>query len=155
MVSPRPAIFPSLTVIFLLVPIIEIYLLIRIGGLIGVMPTIVLVILTAFIGAILLRIQGLQTYRRFHQALRQGRVPTTEILEGIALLIGGALLLTPGFFTDVIGFICLLPFSRRFVIAWLAARFKPLYGGGLHGSETRLQEGNVYEGKVTRHGDDD
>ena len=155
MVSPRPAIFPSLTVIFLLVPIIEIYLLIQVGGLIGVMPTIALVILTAFIGAVLLRVQGLQTYRRFYQALGQGRVPTTEILEGIALLVGGALLLTPGFFTDVIGFICLLPFSRGFAITWLAARFKPLYGGDLHGSETGLRGGNVYEGKATRHGDDD
>ena len=82
-------------------------------------------------------------------------MPTTEILEGIALLVGGALLLTPGFFTDVVGFICLLPFSRRFVIAWLAARFKPLYGGDLHVSGTRARRGNIYEGKATHHCDDD
>ena len=155
MVSPRPAIFPSLTAIFLIVPIIEIYLLIRVGSLIGVMPTVGLVILTAFIGALLLRVQGLQMYRRFSQVLAQGRVPTTEILEGIALLIGGALLLTPGFFTDVIGFSCLLPFSRKLVIVWLTARFRPLYGTDLRVSETEMRRGNVYEGKATRHYDDD
>ena len=94
----RVRVFPVMATIFLIVPIIEIYLLIQVGGLIGVIPTIGLVVLTAVIGAALLRVQGLQTYLRFNQALNAGRLPATEILEGVALLIGGALLLTPGFF---------------------------------------------------------
>lgn len=155
MTPVRIRIFPFLVTIFLIVPIIEIYLLIQVGGLIGVMPTIGLVVLTAVIGAALLRAQGLQTYLRFNQALNEGRVPATEILEGVALLIGGALLLTPGFFTDVIGFICLIPFSRRTLIGWITARFNPLSNTNLHGFRAESQEGNVYEGKVTHRGEDD
>lgn len=155
MMPMRVRVFPSLLVIFLIVPIIEIFLLIQLGGLIGVMPTIALVILTAIIGVALLRAQGLQTYQRFSQTLGQGHMPATEILEGIALLIGGALLLTPGFFTDAIGFICLIPFSRKIVIAWLTARFKPFSAVDLRTGEAEAHKGNIYEGRITRHYDDD
>ncbi len=154
MTPVRMRIFPILITIFLLVPIVEIYLLIQVGGLIGVMPTIGLVVLTAVIGAALLRAQGLQTYLRFNQALSEGRLPATEILEGVALLIGGALLLTPGFFTDFIGFICLIPFSRRILIARLTARFNPMSNFNLHGNGKEYQFDNVYEGKVTRRYED-
>ena len=135
--------------IFLIVPIIEIYLLIQVGGIIGVLPTIGLVILTAVLGAALLRAQGLQTYMRFNQALSEGRMPAAEILEGVALLIGGALLLTPGFFTDAIGFICLLPFTRKALVAWLIARFNPMANINIPRANTHSSEGNVFEGEVT------
>ena len=82
----RVRVFPVLATIFLIVPIIEIYLLIQVGGLIGVIPTIGLVVLTAVIGVALLRVQGLQTYLRFNQALNAGRLPATEILEGVGLV---------------------------------------------------------------------
>ncbi len=154
MTPVRMRIFPILVTIFLIVPIVEIYLLIQVGGLIGVMPTIGLVVLTAVIGAALLRAQGLQTYLRFNQALSEGRLPATEILEGVALLIGGALLLTPGFFTDFIGFICLIPLSRRMLIARLTARFTPMSNFNLHGSGKEHQFNNVYEGKVTHRYED-
>lgn len=146
----RVRIFPFLMVIFLIVPIIEIYLLIQVGGIIGVLPTIGLVILTAVLGAALLRAQGLQTYLRFNQTLTEGRMPAKEIMEGVALLIGGALLLTPGFFTDAIGFICLLPFTRRGLIAWLAARFNPISDINIQGTGAPPGAGNVYDGKVTQ-----
>ena len=145
----RIRIFPILMAVFLIVPIIEIYLLIQVGGIIGVFPTIGLVILTAVLGAALLRIQGFQTYLRFNKALSEGRMPATEILEGVALLIGGALLLTPGFFTDAIGFVCLLPFTRRGLISWLVARFNPIANIDIQGSRGQKGEGKLYEGEVT------
>lgn len=155
MTPVRIRIFPLLVTIFLIVPIIEIYILIQVGGLIGVIPTIGLVVLTAVIGAALLRTQGLHTYLRFNQALGEGRLPAAEILEGVALLIGGALLLTPGFFTDTIGFICLIPFSRRALIAWLTARYNPMSNINLHGVDAGSQGGNIYDGKVTHRYEDD
>lgn len=145
----RVKLFPVLMAIFLIVPIVEIYLLIQVGGMIGVLPTIGLVILTAVMGAALLRAQGLQTYLRFNQALSEGRMPAAEILEGVALLIGGALLLTPGFFTDAIGFICLLPFTRKALVAWLVARFNPMADINIPGANSQHDHGNIYEGKVT------
>lgn len=170
----RVRVFPILLTLFLVIPIIEIYLLIQVGGYIGVLPTIALVVMTAVIGASLLRSQGAQTYLRFNQALTEGRMPANEILEGVALLIGGALLLTPGFFTDLIGFICLLPFTRRPVVTFLVKRFNPMsgmnMGGGFRpppsgptaGPSSRPpispssgnKPGNVYEGEVTDRTDD-
>jgi UPF0716 protein FxsA len=126
MPSARIRIFPILMVLFLAIPIIEIFLLIKVAGIIDWLPTIALIVLTAVIGASLLRTQGSQTYMRFNQALNEGRVPANEILEGVALLVGGALLLTPGFFTDLIGFICLLPFTRRPIATFLVNRFNPI-----------------------------
>lgn len=130
MPQTRIRVFPILLILFLVVPIIEIYLLIEVGGLIGVLPTIGLVVLTAVIGASLLRSQGSETYLRFNRALSEGRMPANEILEGVALLIGGALLLTPGFFTDAIGFICLLPFTRRPLVKFIINKFNPLANAG-------------------------
>jgi len=155
MTPVRIRIFPLLATVFLLVPILEIYLLIQVGSLIGAVPTIGLVVLTAVAGVALLRAQGVQTFLRFNQALGEGRLPATEILEGAALLIGGALLLTPGFFTDLIGFICLAPFSRRALIKWLTARYNPAPHTNLHEFETKRQAGNVYDGSVTRRYEDD
>lgn len=102
-----------LFILFIIIPIIEMVLLIKVGGLIGVIPTIGLVMLTAVIGIALLRQQGLDTLARLQSRLAKGEIPGTELLEGAMLLIGGALLLTPGFFTDGIGFICLIPTFRR------------------------------------------
>lgn len=98
---------------FLIIPFIEIYLLLKIGGIIGVMPTIFMVVLTAVIGAWMLRQQGFATWQRFQEHLNRGEIPAYEIIEGPILLVGGALLLTPGFFTDALGFACLVPQLRR------------------------------------------
>ena len=105
--------FQVLFLFFLIVPFVEIYLLLKIGSVVGVMPTIFLVVLTAVLGAWLLRHQGLATWQRFQRNLQQGEVPAFEMIEGPILLVGGALLLTPGFFTDVLGFACLIPQARR------------------------------------------
>lgn len=149
----RVRLFPVIAAVFLIVPIIEIYLLIQVGGIIGALPTIGLVVLTAVLGVMLLRMQGIQTFLRFQQSLVQGRNPAGELLEGVALLIGGALLLTPGFFTDAIGFACLVPVTRRTLVTWLIARFGSGLQGSLHTPRASRTRGNVYEGESTRHDD--
>lgn len=99
-------------------PIIEIVVLLKVGSLIGVLNTIGLVILTAFIGVNLLRQQGISTLAKAQHKVQTGELPARELVEGIFLAVGGALLLTPGFVTDVIGFCCLLPGIRHFIIGW-------------------------------------
>ena len=114
--------FPILLLLFFTVPLIEIYVLIQVGGWIGAIPTISLVVFTAVLGALLLRHQGLITLQRFQLSLAQGQLPTMELMEGIVLIMAGALLLTPGFFTDLVGFLCLIPPLRRAVIKRIVAR---------------------------------
>lgn len=108
--------------LFLVVPLAEIWLLIEVGGLIGAGWTVVLVVLTAIVGAVLVRAQGMATLSRSQALLRQGELPALEMLEGVALLIAGALLLTPGFFTDTVGFGLLVPPLRRGLIATVLDR---------------------------------
>ncbi len=106
---------------FILIPIIEIYFLITVGSAIGAPMTIGLILLTAFIGAFLVRAQGFATLTRVQSMLGRGEMPAIEIMEGVFLLVAGALLLTPGFFTDAIGFACLTPPLRRWLIARMLA----------------------------------
>ncbi|MGB2172343.1 MAG: FxsA family protein [Porticoccaceae bacterium] len=102
--------------LFILMPILEMWLLITIGSYIGALSTILLVMLTALIGIGLLREQGVSTLWRGREKLHQGKVPAQEIMEGIVLAVSGALLLTPGFVTDAIGLMGLLPFSRIYLV---------------------------------------
>jgi UPF0716 protein FxsA len=109
-------------IVFITVPLIEMVVLIQVGGLIGAIPTVALVVLTATLGIWLLKLEGLATLARVQQKLDQGQIPETELLEGIMLLVGGALLLTPGFITDAMGFTCLLPGLRRPLARWIIRR---------------------------------
>jgi len=95
--------------LFIAVPIIEIGLFVQVGGLIGLWPTLAVVILTAFLGTALLRQQGLGTLRRVQENLAQNRIPVQEMFDGLCLLMAGALLLTPGFMTDAFGFLLFIP----------------------------------------------
>jgi len=113
---------PVLFLVFLAVPLAEIYLLIQIGSVIGAGWTIALVVGTALLGAFLVRAQGISTIRRVQQNVERGQLPAVELLEGLGLLVAGALLLTPGFFTDAVGFLLLTPPLRRAVIAFGLAR---------------------------------
>ena len=106
-------IFQIIFLVVLIIPFAEIYLLLGVGSVIGAFPTIFLVVFTAALGAWLLRQQGFSTFRRFQESLSQGIIPAYEMIEGPIILLGGALLLTPGFITDVIGFACLVPSLRR------------------------------------------
>ena len=87
----------------------------HVGSLLGPIPTVLLCIFTAALGAALLRWQGIQTLARVQTKLQQGEIPATDVLGGVILLFSGILLLTPGFFTDVIGFLCLIPAFRNHI----------------------------------------
>lgn len=108
---------------FLIVPFVEIYVLLQVGGIIGAFPTIFLVVFTAVLGAWLLRRQGFATWQRFQSNLNQGTIPAYEMIEGPILLVGGALLLTPGFFTDILGFACLIPPLRKKIAQYVIENY--------------------------------
>ena len=107
--------FRLLFLLFLTVPLLELYILIQVGSYFGAVPTIALCLFTAALGAFLLREQGLQTLARVQGKLQAGEMPASDVIGGLILLFSGIFLLTPGLFTDVIGFICLLPQFRDFV----------------------------------------
>jgi UPF0716 protein FxsA len=100
------------------VPILEIAVFIEAGERIGLWPTLGAVILTAVVGTALLRLQGLSTLARARESLEAGQLPVAEVFDGICLLIGGALLLTPGFVTDAVGFLLLIPPVRHVLRQW-------------------------------------
>ena len=127
--------------IFFLTPIVEMYLLIEVGGTIGTLPTSALVMLTAVIGVALLRRQGLATLTRGLGRLQRGEVPAQEMAEGILLAISGALLLTPGFVTDAVGFTFLLPASRVVIARRLLAKVTIIGAQSAAGPEPTIIEG--------------
>ncbi len=104
-----------LILIFIVVPLIEILLLIEIGSRIGAFNTILVIVLTAIVGASMMRQQGFTIMRNIQRDLSQGRMPTGELINGALVLVGGIVLLTPGFFTDAVGFILLIPATRGFI----------------------------------------
>jgi UPF0716 protein FxsA len=104
--------FQIIFLVVLIIPFVEIYLLLQVGSLIGAFPTIFLVVFTAVLGSWLLKQQGFATLQRFQESLARGTLPAYEIIEGVLILLGGALLLTPGFITDMIGFVFLIPQLR-------------------------------------------
>lgn len=101
-----------LVLLFVVVPIAELSLLIRIGSMIGVLDTVLLVLLTGVCGAVMVRAAGLQCLWRIRQSVAQGRVPADELLNGLCILIAGAFLITPGLITDSVGVLLLLPPTR-------------------------------------------
>lgn len=111
-----------LFIAFLLIPLAEIYVLIQVGSVIGALPTVALVVFTAALGAFLIRAQGLATVARMRASLDRGELPALELVEGACLLLAGALLLTPGFLSDTLGFVLLLPRLRRTLILAVLAR---------------------------------
>jgi UPF0716 protein FxsA len=108
--------FRYLAILIIVMPIIEIYLFMQMGNWIGYLPSVGLLVLMALLGTYLLRTQSVQTFQQLQQTLRQGDLPTATLLEAILLLLSGVLLLAPGFFTDILGFLCLLPPTRRFLV---------------------------------------
>src|SRR5215210_8452292 len=117
-----------LVLLFILVPIAELYVIIQVGQAIGVLPTLAILIADALLGSLLLRHQGRSAWRRFNEALDQRRFPGREVADGVMITFGGALLLTPGFITDIAGLALLLPPSRaairRVMYTMLGRRFK-------------------------------
>jgi UPF0716 protein FxsA len=145
-----------LVLIFIVLPIAEIYVIIKVGEAIGVLPTIALLIVDSFLGAALLRSQGRLAWARFNEALAQGRIPAREVFDGAMVILGGAFLITPGFITDVIGLLLLIPPSRsifRGIVARMARRratFRVVSWGAARprgrGSDAHEPGGYDYEG---------
>ncbi|RAU19709.1 biotin--acetyl-CoA-carboxylase ligase [Nitrincola tibetensis] len=147
--------------LFIIIPIIEITLLINVGQMIGIFYTIGLVLLSAFIGVNMLRIQSLSTLMKAQERMNQGEIPGKEMAEGVVLAVGGALLVTPGFVTDVIGFCCLIPWSRAVIVRFLSQRFHVIASRqSVHTSYTETSSrpshtsqgasGDVIDGEYTR-----
>lgn len=119
--------FWKLFLAFTIIPVSEIYILIAIGGQIGILPSIGLVILTGIVGASLARSQGLQTLGRIRDSFQQGVVPGEELLNALLIAIAGIVLLTPGFLTDAAGLFLLIPATRTLCREWLKRRIELVY----------------------------
>lgn len=149
-----------LVLLFIVVPILELYVIIQVGGLIGVWPTLALLLLDAILGSMLLRHQGRGAWRRFNEALAQGRFPGAEVVDGLLIVIGGTLLLAPGFLTDIVGLVFLIPPTRALVRAVLKrftiGRFAVvgMGGGGPFGAGA-FSRGEPGSGQPSRHYDYD
>lgn len=118
---------PFLIVLFIVVPIAELYVIIKVGELIGVLPTLILLLADALLGSLLLKHQGRGAWRRFNEALAARRFPGKEVADGVLIVIGGTLLLTPGFITDIAGLFLLIPptraLARRLLRRFTLGRF--------------------------------
>ncbi len=168
--------FPVLLLLFICVPIIEIILFIHVGDFLGVWLTVALVLVTAFVGASLVRSQGIQTLMSVQRRMQQGEIPGQQIVEGVMLAIAGVLLLTPGFMTDAFGMLVLLPAPRAKIAKELMKRVKvnSVSGSGFHTqggfghnpfeqdpfnsshyNHNTPNEGNTFEGEYETKKDDD
>lgn len=133
--------FPLSLVVF---PLVELWLLIRVGGAIGAWPTIGLVVLSAMLGIAILNRQGFETLARVRARVARGEEPTAAVLEGMVLAVAGLLLLIPGFLTDVLALLALIPALRARLVRRLLASAQPL-----HGTSTQRNSG-VIEGECER-----
>jgi UPF0716 protein FxsA len=108
---------------FTLIPAVEIYLLIQIGGIIGALNTLLVIIITGFVGAYLARLQGMRTLLKIQSNLQQGIMPAEELIDALLILVAGIVLLTPGFLTDAAGLLLLIPQIRFYFKRWLRKKF--------------------------------
>lgn len=111
--------FGRLFILFTLVPLLELYLLIKVGSHLGAEATILLIVLTGGVGALMARMQGFQVIVQIRERLREGVLPADELLAGGLIVVGGLLLVTPGLLTDAVGLALLLPFVRSRVVVWI------------------------------------
>lgn len=140
--------FLILFLTFVITPIVEITLFIKVGGLIGTPATIAIVIITAVLGSVLMRLQGVSVVRRASEAVRAGELPVEPVIDGISLVLAGALLLTPGFLTDTVGFLLFIPQLRRGLGRWIFRRLSR--SATVHVFEAGMGPGN---GKPPRGSD--
>jgi UPF0716 protein FxsA len=151
-----------LVLVFIVVPIVELYVIIKVGGLIGVLPTLALLLADAVLGSLLLKHQGRGAWRRFNQALAERRFPGKEVADGLMIAVGATLLLTPGFITDIFGLFLLIPptraVARRLLRGYAARRFVVVGMGSGRGPSTRSDSGGRsydYDGTAEEIKDDD
>jgi UPF0716 protein FxsA len=139
-----------LLALFIVVPIVELYVIIQVGQAIGIVPTLAILLADAVLGSVLLRHQGRGAWRRFNEALAARRFPAREVADGVMIAVGGTLLLTPGFVTDVFGLILLIPptraIIRRLLRGFLGKRFVIVDVGGRAMSGRANGRSYEYEG---------
>lgn len=136
--------FKVFFLLFLLIPLIELYVLIQVGAVIGALPTILLTIATALAGVVLMRTQGLATMQRAQTAMNAGTPPQMELMEGVFIFLGGVFLFVPGLISDAIGLLFLVPFVRQFLIK------QSLKGTAMRGGfKYQNNRGDYYEGEWT------
>jgi UPF0716 protein FxsA len=140
--------FP-LVLLFIAVPIVEIYVIIQVGQAIGALWTIALLVADSILGAVLMRTQGRAAWRRFNEAVAGGRIPAREVLDGVLVIFGGALLLTPGFVTDIFGLTLLLPPTRAVIRRLLVRRFAGRFVVARPGSAARPGRGFDVDGTAS------
>jgi len=120
--------FIKLFILFITIPVVEVFVLLDAADHIGLWATFLLVIATGIAGAYLTKSQGLDLLARIQAATSQGELPAMELIDGLFIMLGGVLLLTPGFITDLVGFICLTPWSReplkRYLIKWMQIKIE-------------------------------
>lgn len=122
--------FLRLALLFTAVPVVELYILIRIGTVIGAFPTIAIVILTGVVGAALARQQGFRVWLDIQARMEQGIFPADELIDGLLLVVAGAVLITPGVLTDILGFTILFPVTRRPIREWVKSRLSRMMDSG-------------------------
>ncbi|QPG05543.1 FxsA family protein [Salinimonas marina] len=158
-----------LFLLFAILPIIEIALLVKVGGIIGGWNTIAIVILTAFLGSYLVRREGLQTLQTAQDKMQRNELPGNEIVQGLMLVVAGVLLVTPGFMTDILGLLFVFPGSRHVIASHLTKHMKArvVTSAGFGGQspfdqpqspftqQPRDENGDVYEGQYTNKTDND
>src|SRR3954447_25489106 len=118
----------ALIVLFILIPLAELYVIYQVGDAIGILPTLALLVLDSLLGAWLLRSQGRATWNRFQATMQAGRVPHREVFDGVLVIFGGAFLITPGFLTDIVGVFLLLPPTRAVMRRFLTRRGGRMFG---------------------------
>jgi UPF0716 protein FxsA len=119
---------PLLILLFIVVPIAELYVILKVGDLIGILPTVALLVADSLLGSWLMRSQGRVVWRRFQETMQAGRLPHREVFDGVLVIFGGAFLITPGFLTDIIGVLLLLPPTRAIFRRWLVRRGGRMFG---------------------------
>ena len=122
--------FKKLLLVFILVPLLEIYILVKIGEYLGAEGTIGLILLTGVLGAFFVRMQGFSLIKKIQGDLREGRMPHQRLLEGVCILAAGLLMITPGLLTDLTGFLLLVPAVRKILIEKIIATARIYTGGG-------------------------
>ena len=143
---------PLLVLALVVVPLVEVYVLVQVGQQIGALPTVALLLLMSLLGAYLLRREGAKTWHAFRSALTTGRVPAREVADGALVVFGGALLLTPGFATDLFGLACVLPPSRAVLRRLLTGFVTRRLGLGLLTPPSRPASSRLHrDGGVGRH----
>ena len=142
---------PLLILIFIVVPIVELYVIIQVGQAIGALWTIAILIADSLLGSALLRSQGRAAWRRFRAAVAEGRPPAREVIDGALIIFGGAFLITPGFVTDIIGVLLLLPPTRAVFRGLLARRFRSRLIVSLAGAGAGAGAGRAHRDPHARH----